>query len=268
MNTAAGCCSVCGKKESPAQKLLQCSLCSSSKYLLCGKKCQRKDWRRHKKEECFVLRVEDGSPSDPCACGLCKGEDTDDKDAVSDFFNELHFIRGNNKAFKFINDVTSSSSNVMVNGVPTNLVQITLSEEELDRIAYPFPMLVYKGHTMLDKTKTFYAPDGKAFTVRQLATAIAKAEKENIDKLEMIGMMGGGWYFEGLRRNEYKEPHTFAGYWGTNMVTFRMGFNVVGIGFNPLTSRIAAMEHEVGEGGTPKECAQDQGSTMDIPFVE
>ena len=52
------------------------------------------------------------------------------------------------------------------------------------------------------------------------------------------------------------------------MVTFRMGFNVVGIGFNPLTSRIAAMEHKVGEGGTPKECAQDQGSTMDIPFVE
>lgn len=101
---------------------------------------------------------------------------------------------------------------------------------------------------MLDQVKTFYAADGKAFTVRELANAIvAKAEKKNRDKLDLIGGMGGGWYFEGLRPHENNQPHTFASYWGTNMVSSRSGFFACGIGFNPLTSRMHAMDMEDGE---------------------
>ncbi|KAL7446074.1 hypothetical protein ACHAXM_010092 [Skeletonema potamos] len=58
---------------------------------------------------------------------------------------------------------------------------------------------------------TFNAPDGKSFTVRQLASAIAKVRRRLKTTSQMMGMMGGGWYSEGLRpQEEVKEPHTFA----------------------------------------------------------
>lgn len=190
------------------------------------------------------MRVEDGLPTDPCACSICTEKDgTEEDDVVSEFFNDLHMVRGSKECYKFINDVTSCT-NVIVNGEPCYLVQVALTEEELNRIAYPFPRLVYMGHNMLNQRKTFYAANGKAFTVRELANAIARAEKGNKDKLNAIGMMGGGWYFEGLRRHENNKPHTFAAYWGTNMVTSRSGVYVVGIGFDPLTSRMQAMQME------------------------
>ena len=106
------CCSVCGKKESGTTKLLICSKCSSPSYLLCGTTCQRMDWKRHKRTECSsaVLRMEDGLPTDPCACTICaddgtKGEE-DEEDIVSDFFNDLHMVRGSKDCYKFIHDVT------------------------------------------------------------------------------------------------------------------------------------------------------------------
>jgi hypothetical protein len=241
-------CSVCGKKECRATKLLICGKCSSPSYLLCGTTCQRKDWKRHKRTECSsaVLRVVDGLPTDPCDCSICTDDGKkDDEDVVSEFFNDLHMVRGSKDCYKFIHDTSCTS--VTVNGKPCNLVQVPLTDEELDRIAYPFPHLVYMGHNMLDQVKTFYAADGKAFTVRELADAIAKAEKKNRDKLDLTGGMGGGWYFEGLRPHENNEPHTFASYWGTNMVSSRSGFFVCGIGFNPLTSRMHAMDMEDGE---------------------
>ena len=49
------------------------------------------------------------------------------------------------------------------------------------------------------------------------------------------------------RPHENNEPHTFASHWGTNMVTSRSGKFVCGFGFNPLTSRMHAMEMEDGE---------------------
>ena len=188
-----------------------------------------------------MLRVEDGLPADPCACTICAGDgkkgEENEEDVVSEFFNDLHMVRGSKDCYKFIHDVTPNND-VTVNGEPCNLVQVALKDEELDRIAYPFPHLVYMGHTMLDQVKTFYAADGKAFTVRELANAIAKAEKKNRDKLDLPGFMGGGWYFEGLRPHENKEPHTFASYWGTNNSSSRSGFFLVGHGFNPLTTRM------------------------------
>ena len=221
-----------------------------------------------------MLRVVDGMPKDSCACILCKeggGDHVIDKedDAVSDFFNDLHMVRGSKECYKFVNDVTST--NVRVNGEVCNLIQLTLTEEELSRIAYPFPRLVYMGHNMLNKIHTFYAADRKAFTVRELANAIAKAEKGNEDKHDKIGAMGGGWYFEGLRPHENKQPHTFAAHWGTNMVTSRSGVFVCGFGFNPLTSRMHAMQMEDREFDDPAMRAQvrkQRVDNMDIPFVE
>jgi hypothetical protein len=127
--TTATCCSVCGKKETPTEKLLQCSQCSLTSYNLCGKKFQRKDWKRHERVECLVLRVEGWLPSDPCACSLCNGDTEDRWHRCSKcLFNDLHMVRWCNKVYKFIND-DDTTTNETVNGAPCNLVQVTLTED-------------------------------------------------------------------------------------------------------------------------------------------
>ena len=112
--------------------------------------------------------------------------------------------------------------------------QVKLTDEELNLIAYPYPMFIHNIH-LIGETKTIYAPDGKAFTVGQLAEGITKAEKENVDKHDQIGMFGGGWYFEGYDRGD--KPHMFSIRWGTSMASSRGGMYHVGIGFNHINTR-------------------------------
>jgi hypothetical protein len=45
------CCAVCGRT---GVKLSRCSRCKSDHYLVCGKKCQAKDWKDHKDDDCYV----------------------------------------------------------------------------------------------------------------------------------------------------------------------------------------------------------------------
>jgi hypothetical protein len=117
--------------------------------------------------------------------------------------------RGCSKRDKFVGD-------------PSDLKQVLLTEDELNRAAYPYSILAYMGQHALNSPKTLYAPDGKAFTVRELAIAFAKVEEENEDKLYLSMILGGGWYFEGLKRCD--EPHTFSVFWGTSMYSWRGGF--------------------------------------------
>ena len=180
----------------------------------------------------FAMKIEDGLPKAKgvCVCRLCNEDDTDkkeDDDSVTEFFNDLHMERGSSKLYKFV-------------GHPSDLKQVLLSEDDLNQIAYPYPMLVYMGQYALNSPKTFYAPNGKAFTVRELAIAIEAAEKENQDKLDLPMMLGGGWYFEGLKRCD--EPHAFSVNWGTSMASNRGGFGRHGFGFNPLSTRTSMYE--------------------------
>ena len=113
-----------------------------------------------------------------------------------------------------------------------------MTDEELNLIAYPYPVFIHNGsmgHAGPPQIKTIYAPDGKAFTVGQLAEGITKAEKENVDKHDQIGMFGGGWYFEGYDRGD--KPHMFSVRWGTSMASSRGGMYHVGIGFNHINTR-------------------------------
>lgn len=92
-------CSVCGKDG--ASKC--CSRCKSSSYVVCNVECQRSDWKRHKREECLVVKVEDGMPAEECSCHRCKAGLTEiGDDDVSDFFNNLHMVRGRKGVWKII----------------------------------------------------------------------------------------------------------------------------------------------------------------------
>lgn len=50
-DTNFSCCSVCGRT---GVKLSRCSRCKSDHYSVCGRKCQAKDWKDHKAEDCYV----------------------------------------------------------------------------------------------------------------------------------------------------------------------------------------------------------------------
>ena len=227
----------------------QCARCMEAVY--CSRECQANDWARHKgmcDDEVhhkirFKMKVEDGLPTGACVCRLCSEDNTDKMDDVTEFFNDLHMERGSSKLSKFVGD-------------PSDLKQVALTEGELNQLAYPYPMLVYMGQYALKSPKTLYAPDGKAFTVRELAIAIAKAEEENKDILGLPMMLGGGWYFEGLNRVD--EPHTFSVNWGTSMTSCRGGIGRHGFGFNPLNTRSTwySVQADVAAMKTKKE-AQD-----------
>ena len=220
-------CSVCAKE---VEKLFRCTRCKSSTYAVCSQDCQRADWKRHKREECLVVKIVDGLPTDECTCNRCKADDWTDNhegDKVSDFFNDLHMVRGEKGVYKIVNGE-----------------EIPLSKEELDMIAYPYPRFVHMGLGEIATSAgaetepiTFHAPNEKGFTVGQLAKALTKAEKGNVDKHNMPLMLGGGWYFEGFEH--CKEPHAFIPKWGTSMVTRRnkMGFGIHGFGFNHINTR-------------------------------
>jgi hypothetical protein len=145
-----------------------------------------------------MVRVENGLPEEACECTRCKdgaNEHGIGDDDVSEFFNSSCLVwRGRP-------DVYKASDNKA----------IPLTEEELNTIAYPYPTFVYMGTFSLfclPRPKTFYAPTGsKAFTVRQLAHALAEAEEGNDDMHDMISAAGGGDRFAGFIR--HKDPHTF-----------------------------------------------------------
>jgi hypothetical protein len=177
-------------------------------YKVCSKECQKKDWKRHRREDCFIIPMEEGLPKKPCDCQRCLAGKTDmGDDKVSTFFQDLHFIRGKTKLYKVTPDGQA----------------MTLSQKELDQIAYPYARFVYMGAAgifVLPKPKTFYAANPeKGFTVRELAQAIAQAEKENQSKHHEIAAVGGGYYYEGFVR--HKDPHTFYSIWGTSMLSDR-----------------------------------------------
>lgn len=85
---------------------------------------------------------------------------------------------------------------------------VALTCHEYDQIAYPYPYFIYAGGISLSNVEpepvTFHAADRKAFTVRQLAEALARAEKDN--------QRAHHCFFEGFIR--HKDPHTFYGSYG------------------------------------------------------
>ena len=99
----------------------------------------------------------------------CFKKDESERGDVSAFFNGLSMMRGKPECQKYTEDSV-----------------VPLTEEEYNRIAYPHPKFIYTGALGLEmlfgggfsRGQTFHAPDGKAFTVRQLAEAFADAEKE------------------------------------------------------------------------------------------
>eukprot|EP00986_Skeletonema_menzelii_P016714 scaffold15585_cov162-Skeletonema_menzelii.AAC.7 len=206
-------CSVCGKDGASKR----CSRCKSSSYVVCNVECQRSDWKRHKREECLVVTVEDGMPAEECSCHRCKAGLTDiGDDDVSDFFNDLHMVRGRKGVWRIIDG----------------------KEDELDIVAYPYQRFIHVGSFALfavPEPKTFYTSNDKGFTVGQLAEAMAKAEEGNIGKYNEIGAAGGGWYFEGYTRG--KDPHSFIVSWGSKTSSNRVG---VGIGLNHINTRAYA----------------------------
>ena len=71
--------------------------------MVCNVECQRSDWKRHKREECLVVKVEDGMPAEECSCHRCKAGLTGiGDDDVSDFFNDLHMVRGRKGVWRII----------------------------------------------------------------------------------------------------------------------------------------------------------------------
>ena len=106
-------------------------------------------------------------------------------DDVSDFFNnDVRMLRGRIDSLKKYTE----------DGMEP------LTEDELNMIAYPYPRI-----TFFMCMYTAHAPDGKAFTVRQLAEAFAKAEEPNKDSRYC--------YFEGFIR--HRDPHTFQSMFGS-----------------------------------------------------
>ena len=182
-STALSSCSVCGKKTLDAE-LMNCNRCKTNEYKVCSKECKRNDWKRHKVEDC----VDDWGRPKNCDCKRCKeglNESGIGDDKVSDFFNnKISMLRGRIESLeKYTEDGMAP-----------------LTEEELNMIAYPYPRI-----TFFMCKYTFHAPDGKAFTVRQLAEAFARAEEHNKDSRYC--------YFEGLVR--HPDPHTFQSMWGS-----------------------------------------------------
>ena len=115
----------------------------------------------------------------------------DPNDKVSDFFNGLSIMRGQTTAEKFTDD-----------GIAP------LTNDEYNQIAYPYPKFIYAGAAGIFGTLrmiTFHAPDGKAFTVRQLAEAFAKAEAQN--------QQDHYCFFEGFV--QHCDPHTFWAMFGS-----------------------------------------------------
>jgi len=210
-------CSVCAKE---VEKLFRCTRCKSSSYAVCSQDCQRVDWKRHKREKCLVVKIVDGLPTDECPCNRCKKGLTDiGDDDVTEFFNELHLVRGVKGVCKIVDSQ-----------------EVPLTKEELNSIAYPYQRFTHLGQMSImsiPKPKTFYSPNEKGFTVAQLADALTKAEKGNVHLHHSIGASGGGWYFEGFDRG--KDPHTFIVHWGGNMRSSRVG---VGMGFNHINTRL------------------------------
>lgn len=176
-------CSVCGKKT-PDAELTNCNRCKTNEYMVCSNECKRNDWKRHKAEDC----VDEWWRPKHCGCKRCKeglNESGVGDDKVSDFFNDnVSMLRGRIDSLKKYTE----------NGVEP------LTEEELNMIAYPYPRITFFMYKY-----TFHAPDGKAFTVRQLAEAFAEAEGHNKDSRYC--------YFEGLHR--HPDPHTFQSMWGS-----------------------------------------------------
>jgi len=177
-STALSSCSVCGKRT-PDTELMNCNRCKTNEYRVCSKECMRSDWKRHKTEDC----VDDWGRPQNCDCKRCKeglNESGIGDDKVSDFFNEdVSLLRGRIESLEKCNSLT---------------------EDELNMIAYPYPRI-----TFFMCRYTAHAPDGKAFTVRQLAEALSKAEEYSKDSRYC--------YFEGLYR--HKDPHTFQSTWGS-----------------------------------------------------
>ncbi|KAL9182286.1 hypothetical protein ACHAXT_012938 [Thalassiosira profunda] len=131
--------------------------------------------------------IQRGRIATTCDCIGCKeGAPARAKDdTVSDFFNSLSIRRGKTEVKKY--DRESQT-----------LVELT--EEDYNQVAYPYPHFVY----MDPGPVTFTAPDGKAFTVRQLAEAFAKAE---------AGYDSRYIFFEGFEWG--KDPHSFLAYFGS-----------------------------------------------------
>jgi hypothetical protein len=212
----------------------------------------------------LVVKVEDGMPAEECSCHRCKAGLTDiGDDDVSDFFNDLHMVRGRKGVWKIIdgkevrrysnynmhkNDLHTFVSFVpMIHfshlSHPKHYTKIPLTKDELDTIAYPYQRFIHLGSFALfalpEPPKTFYTSNDKGFTVGQLADAMAKAEECNIGKYNELGAKGGGWYFEGFTRG--KDPHSFIVGWGTNMSSRRVG---VGVGLNHINTRAYEAENK------------------------
>ena len=194
--------------------------------MVCIVECQRSDWKRHKREECLVVKIEDGMPAEECSCHRCKAGLTDiGDDDVSDFFNGLSMMRGRKEVSKFIdenwvrryhmhkNDVHILCHSYLIYFVSFDssktITKTPLTKEELDEtIAYPYQRFILLGSFGLfdvPEPKTLYTSNDKGFTVGQLADAMAKAEEGNTDRHHR--------YFEGFMRG--KDPHSFIATWGS-----------------------------------------------------
>ena len=142
-----------------------------------------------------------------------KGENDDDKsnkrrpvDRVSSFFNGLIFYRGKKDSLEKRTDGGDGTA-------------AKLTDEELNRVAYPFPSITLtrdvdwavegegedecSSDEEYGNSQTFQAPNGKHFTVRDLAYAMAKFEPD--DDVDAV-------FFEGIDK---VGPHKYWIMWGS-----------------------------------------------------